>query len=428
MPLLHFEETRMRVTTWLKSGRRARVAVPALAVVGVLILSSCQAVTAPATDVGTTTATLNATASCSGGTPVPCSWYWRWGTNDNFQFQSPLQGPAQTTWSGTLSYAVTGLTPGTTYQYQLCGKGDSVQSYECVGPYNINGFQTFTTASTGSGGTSSGGSSGSGSGSTGPLTAPSGYSSNQLILDDNFSGTTLNSNNWVTYLGASGVRWNNNGALPSPYSGQNTPITTESAMFGPSQVSVNNGLTLTAQRNTNQYSGTYPWISGVVSTEGKFSLPSSGPWYVQVRAKMSDQSQGMWPAIWFMPGPAGTATNEFDGYEGGFSGTPANDIMHSDYFANQGQQQDAYNLNTDTSGGYHNYGFQFLPGKSITAYFDGKQVWQVNASSGVTITGEPYEIILELQVAASQDSGWHTVTNSKTPTSSMTVSEVQAYN
>ena len=67
------------------------------------------------------------------------------------------------------------------------------------------------------------------------------------------------------------------------------------------------------------------------------------------------------------------------------------------------------------------------PGQSITAYFDGRQVWQVQASSGITITGEPYEIILELQVAAQQASGWHTVTTSATPSASMDVAEVQAY-
>ena len=88
-------------------------------------------------------------------------------------------------------------------------------------------------------------------------------------------------------------------------------------MFGPSQVSVDKGLTLTAQRNDNQYASTYPWISGVVTTEGKFSLPSGG-WYVQVLAQMPDQSQGMWPAIWFFPGVAGSPVNEFDGYEGGW--------------------------------------------------------------------------------------------------------------
>ena len=49
------------------------------------------------------------------------------------------------------------------------------------------------------------------------------------------------------------------------------------------------------------------------------------------------------------------------------------------------------------------------------------------ASSGITITGEPYEIILELQVAAQEASGRHTVTTSATPSASMQVAEVQAY-
>jgi hypothetical protein len=45
----------------------------------------------------------------------------------------------------------------------------------------------------------------------------------------------------------------------------------------------------------------------------------------------------------------------------------------------------------------------------------------------VTIPGEPYEIMLELQVAAQQASGWHTVTTGTTPSATMDVAEVQAY-
>ena len=115
-------------------------------------------------------------------------------------------------------------------------------------------------------------------------------------------------------------------------------------MFGPSQVGVDNGLTLTATPNTNQYAGTYPWLSGAVTTEGKFSLPTTG-WYVQVEAKMPDQSQGMWPAIWFYrTRTASSPVPEIDLFEGGFLG-PAyssigtfsnqtgaqNDLIHSDY-------------------------------------------------------------------------------------------------
>ncbi len=116
--------------------------------------------------------------------------------------------------------------------------------------------------------------------SSGAMTAPSGYTSQQLIFDDKFSGTSLDTSKWTTALGAQGIVWNNHGALPSPYSGPNVPGDgTEAAMFGPSQVTVNNGLTLTAQRNANRYAGSYPWISGVVTTEGKFSLPDA--WLVR---------------------------------------------------------------------------------------------------------------------------------------------------
>jgi beta-glucanase (GH16 family) len=192
-------------------------------------------------------------------------------------------------------------------------------------------------------------------------------------------------------------------------------------------VKVDNGLTLTAQRNTNQYASTYPWISGVVTTEGKFSLPPTG-WYVQVKARMPDQSLGMWPAIWFLPGVPGTAFNEIDGYEGGFlgSGDP-NTLMNTNYFADQGQNDQVIPLGFDVNAGYHVYGIQFIPGQSITAYVDERQVYQLLASSNDTITSEPYQIMLELQVATQQTSGWHTATNPSTPTSTMSVAEVQAY-
>jgi hypothetical protein len=260
------------------------------------------------------------------------------------------------------------------------------------------------------------------------MATPAGYTQQQLIFDDRFTGTSLDSSNWNTYLGAQGIAWNDHGNLPAPYSGPNAPITNEAAMFGPSQVSVDNGLTLTAVRNTDQYAGTFPWISGVITTEGKFTLPTTG-WYVQVRAKMPDVSQGMWPAIWFLPPTAGTPYNEFDGYEGGWllgnSASP-NEVMHSDYFSNQGQQQTAYSVNTDLTAGYNIYGYQYIPGQSVTAYFDGTKVWQVSAASGITITAEPYEIIIELQVTTDEVVG-QTVATNTTPSASMNVSEVQAY-
>ena len=52
-----------------------------------------------------------------------------------------------------------------------------------------------------------------------------------MIFDDQFSGNSLDTSKWVTYLGAQGGVWNDHGSLPVPFSGPNTPITTEAAMF-----------------------------------------------------------------------------------------------------------------------------------------------------------------------------------------------------
>ncbi len=73
------------------------------------------------------------------------------------------------------------------------------------------------------------------------------------------------------------------------------------------------------------------------------------------------------------------------------------------------------------------YGFRFVPGQSLSAYFDGRQVWRVTASSGITITGKPYEIMIELQVAGQRTSRWHTVPTGSTGPANMHVAEVQAY-
>jgi beta-glucanase (GH16 family) len=260
------------------------------------------------------------------------------------------------------------------------------------------------------------------------LTPPVGYSARQLIFQDRFSGSHLDSSKWVPYIGGEGIRWDDRGALPAPFSGPNTPITAEAAMFGPSQVRVHNGLTLTAQRNTNVFASAYPWISGVVSTEGKFSLPASG-WYVQVKAKMPDTRLGMWPAIWFLRGTPGYPDNELDLQEGGQQDfADPNVELHSDYFSNQGQQQIPVDTGVNLSRGYHLYGVKFLPNRSITGYFDGREVWQLSTASGITIAAQPYEIILQLEVASpvGQPAG-HTVSTGATSPASMTIAEVQAY-
>ncbi len=80
---------------------------------------------------------------------------------------------------------------------------------------------------------------------------------------------------------------------------------------------------------------------------------------------------------------------------------------------------------TDITSGYNTYGFQYTPGKSVTVYFNGKQVDQDSSSN---ISSEAYYMLIELQVASSATSGWHTALSSSTPSpSNMNISEVQVY-
>jgi Glycosyl hydrolases family 16 len=267
---------------------------------------------------------------------------------------------------------------------------------------------------------------------SGAMSAPAGYTAQQLIFDDQFSGTGLDTTKWTTYLGAQGIVWNNFGTLPQPYSGPNVPgAGTDLEMYAPSQVRVDNGLTLTAQRNTNQYSGTYPWLSGVVTTEGKFSLPTTG-WYVQARIKDPDMTQGLWPNMWFLPSGPGPF-NEIDFMQGGFYGGPSNvndAPVGAGYFDTAGNDinESVPNVGFDASAGYHTYGVQWTPGVGINGYVDGKLVWSVTQSQVPGgIVAQAYEIIFNLQIAADADAGWRTVTTPTSPGGSMDVAEVQAY-
>ena len=73
------------------------------------------------------------------------------------------------------------------------------------------------------------------------------------------------------------------------------------------------------------------------------------------------------------------------------------------------------------------YGFQYIPGQSVTVYFNGQQAYQVLASNGSTISAQAYYLLIELQVATPQVAH-HTVATNATPSASMKVAEVQVYN
>lgn len=263
--------------------------------------------------------------------------------------------------------------------------------------------------------------------------APAGFASSQLLLNDQFSGTSLNTSNWNPYItsaAANGAPWNSNGSGGSGT--ENPSLDYDSEYFLPSQLMVSNGLTIEADETPvlgmlESTPVTYPWTSGAVSSYGKFEF-SGG--YLQIVAKMP-AGDGMWPGLWMLPGAGNSDGDnyEIDLFEGGYTG---NGVNPNDNFAWHlhtpgGTVGGLTNVGVDLTGGYHVYGLEWVPGQSITWYLDGTQVGQVT-SSEASIPTEPMELIMDLQVANASTAGWHTVVDSSTPTTTqMMIRSVQVY-
>jgi hypothetical protein len=254
------------------------------------------------------------------------------------------------------------------------------------------------------------------------------------IFNDDFSGTSLNSNNWVEGVAskaADGI-WNlktlaGGFTFSSVGSGQY-----DQEYFSSQNVAVNNGLTLSAVPDTSQAGYTYR--SAAISTYGKD--PSSGTVLWEIDAKMPDSSSGMWPGIWFLPDsmatyPSGQSGDsaEIDLFEGGYTQGSANPntVMAVHYGGATSvvwQAPGSYPIVSDLSAGYNVYGLKFVPGVSITYYMNGVQVWQVTTN----VSTLPHQLELDLQVADSATEGWHTQTGSATPkVSDFDVAQVSEY-
>jgi beta-glucanase (GH16 family) len=262
------------------------------------------------------------------------------------------------------------------------------------------------------------------------LSPPSGFTSSDLVFQDDFSGTTLDTtwHNYITSNAAQGSPWNSNG------SGGSGPGGAYDADYDmPSQVSVNNGtLDLTAIKQTvsgvNQGSAqTFPITSGAVSSYGNFEFTGG---YLQISMK-APSGDGAWPGLWLLPGKgAGSSGDNFeiDMQEGGYTGSgPANQAFSAHLHTPSGTFGSQVDSGVDLTAAYHTYGIDWVPGKSITWYLDGKQMAQVT-SAQMPIPTEPMELIMDSQVANSNAAGWHTTLDSSTPSSTqMQINGVQLY-
>jgi beta-glucanase (GH16 family) len=272
------------------------------------------------------------------------------------------------------------------------------------------------------------------------MVPPTGYTASQLILDDKFAGTTLNSSVWNTYVTWESVNgapvWT--GSLPAGDSALggplgsvavNSPGSYDADYCDPSQISVDNGLSITMVPDTSQKGYTYR--SACLSTYGKFQFTGG---YVQFSVKMpNDLADGGWPALWFLPG-TGTAGDgaEIDLFEGGFtdsnsglaSTVPEDQVFASHYHEPSGTWVGwAADTGVDMSAGYHTYGMEYIPGKSISTYFDGTLIHTFTTD----IDTAPYEIIIDNAETNSNPSSFHDSGTPPNP-SVMSVAEVQVYN
>jgi beta-glucanase (GH16 family) len=257
------------------------------------------------------------------------------------------------------------------------------------------------------------------------MAPPSGYTTSQRIFDDQFCGTSLNSSNWNAFVASRAsdcYAWN---ATAGGGSAAGSPGAYDAEFFEASQVTVDNGLSITAESGSSQ-SG-YSWTSGAISTCGKFEFTGG---YLQIGMQQPDTSSGMWPGLWMLPGSGSSSTTdnfEIDLQEGGYTGNgAANDALAYHEHASGNASGSVVNTGVDLSARFHVYGVAWVPGESLTYYLDGNQVGQIT-SAEFTISNEPMEVILDLQVAQNAN-GWHTLAGASTPSPSvMRVSEVQVY-
>ncbi|MGB7052958.1 MAG: glycoside hydrolase family 16 protein [Acidimicrobiales bacterium] len=257
----------------------------------------------------------------------------------------------------------------------------------------------------------------------------------KLLFSDQFNGTSLDTSKWNTYLTsrqANGHPWTPTKPLPSGDGGR-TACSYAAQYYLPSQVGVDNGLNLTASRtptsgwcNQTASASTFPWKSGVVSTYDHFQFNGG---YVAVTMK-PPAGNGMWPGLWMLPGPGGTHGDDFelDLQEGGFAPpNPANDNYAWDLHRGLKTWGGTVNTGIDLTSGYHTYALNWISGKSITWYLDGKEIAKLTRAQA-SIPDEPMELIMDLAVASASASGWHLPYDSRTRSPSvMQVSSVQVW-
>jgi hypothetical protein len=246
------------------------------------------------------------------------------------------------------------------------------------------------------------------------LPPPAGYSSSDLIFDDQFNEPSLSAawNPWIG--GPGGAMWGDwdgqENLLPYPYSGFTTtglqpmyddpyPYSGGVGTTGAHLVGGNGTLSFIATPSDMFSDLGYSWAAAGISSSS-LVLPATGG-YVQWDAKMPDSSAGAWGGLWLL----GADGSEMDVQESGYllGSTNPNDVLASNWHDGSPWQV-VQDTGQDLSADYHTYGLEYVPGQSFTVFLDGQQMAQW--TDNVPFTS--FEILTDLEVAG-PDAWFHTV-------------------
>jgi hypothetical protein len=269
------------------------------------------------------------------------------------------------------------------------------------------------------------------------LPPPTGYSSSDLIFEDQFLSASLDTTAWNPWLGDDIYgRWGDLGQLPAPYSGPNCDNTCSDSLSiaynDPFSYGYNvnttgihlggaSGLAIIA-KPSNYFSNLgYSWASSAITSYSHVYMPAAGG-YIQWHAKMPDSRYGAWAALWMLS----TGGAEMDMQESGYilGASNPNNVLAMNWHG--GGTQIKVDTGVDLSADFHTYGLELRPGTSIKMYLDGNLMATYTESIP---TNANYQMLMDQEFAGPNAAGWHTLADAVNHPGPFTfnVDDVQVY-
>ncbi|HEY1686842.1 MAG TPA: family 16 glycosylhydrolase [Tepidisphaeraceae bacterium] len=227
-----------------------------------------------------------------------------------------------------------------------------------------------------------------------------------LIFDDEFQGTTLNTNNWSLYL-----PWTNTLTGNNRYHATNNNYL---SYMEPENVTVNNGeVDLTTSYSSTPYFSnsniTLNYSEGMITTASKFTQAYG---YIEIRAQLPTGA-GNWPAFWM--------TNGWPPEDDIMEVWPATQTNHQGLYGMNDTWYNVYPSYSNVSSGWHTFALYWQPGEQIF-YEDGIATQTITDTSAVPSSSNPEYLLLNSGVQNGQTANYSNSNNN-----TLRVSSVRAW-